>query len=97
MVTNEPGFYDVGKFGVRIESVLVVREAETQHNWDGIQYLCFETITVAPLQVSLIEFSLLSPEERSWVEKYNAMVYEKLEPLVEPQVQTWLRHHIQSN
>ncbi|KAG0167029.1 hypothetical protein DFQ28_005668 [Apophysomyces sp. BC1034] len=91
-VTNEPGYYEDGKFGIRIESVLLVREAETPNNFGGVGYLGFEHVTIAPLCRNLIDTSLLSQQETKWVDEYHAECLEKLKPLVasDPDVLAWL-------
>ena len=95
VVTNEPGVYledlDVG---IRIESVLVVRKADTQFQFGGTQFFCFDTITVAPLQLELIDFALLSEIEAQWVRAYNQQVVDTLSHHIDQQdVIQWLHHH----
>ncbi|KAL5476886.1 hypothetical protein ACEPAI_3072 [Sanghuangporus weigelae] len=77
-VTNEPGYYKDGYFGIRIENVLLVREAQTPNNFDDKGYLCFENVTMCPIHTKLIAQDLLTPSERAWVNKYHETVLEKL-------------------
>lgn len=94
VVTNEPGYYEEGAFGIRIESVLVVRKADTQFQFGGTQFFCFDTITVAPLQLELIDFALLSEIEAQWVRAYNQQVVDTLSHHIDQQdVIQWLHHH----
>ncbi|KAL5498588.1 hypothetical protein ACEPAH_1942 [Sanghuangporus vaninii] len=79
-VTNEPGYYKDGHFGIRIENVLLVREAQTPNNFDEKGYLCFENVTMCPIQTKLIAQDLLTPSERAWVNKYHETVLGKLSP-----------------
>ncbi|ORX52863.1 Creatinase/aminopeptidase [Hesseltinella vesiculosa] len=79
-VTNEPGYYEDGQFGIRIENVLLVREAETPHNFGDRGYLGFEHVTLVPLGLNLIDIDLLSPGEISWINAYHAETREKLSP-----------------
>ncbi|KAF7720703.1 hypothetical protein EC973_006318 [Apophysomyces ossiformis] len=92
-VTNEPGYYEDGKFGIRIESVLLVREADTPNNFGDVGYLGFEHVTIAPLCRNLIDTSLLSQQETKWVNDYHAECLEKLSPLLssDPEALTWLK------
>eukprot|EP00761_Pharyngomonas_kirbyi_P014833 gb/GECH01014863.1/.p1 GENE.gb/GECH01014863.1/~~gb/GECH01014863.1/.p1 ORF type:complete len:617 (+),score=120.10 gb/GECH01014863.1/:1-1851(+) len=81
-VTNEPGYYEDGNFGIRIENVMVVRRASTPHRFNGKTFLSFEHITWAPIQTSLILPDMLTQDERQWVNTYNASCVEKLAPLL---------------
>ncbi|KAK4360561.1 hypothetical protein RND71_019513 [Anisodus tanguticus] len=77
----EPGYYEDGKFGIRLENVLIVKEGNTKFNFGDKGYLTFEHITWAPYQRKLIDLSLLVPEEIQWVgiqcsllgSKFNAL------------------------
>ena len=51
VVTNEPGYYQQGDFGIRIESVMIVQEADTPHRFNNVPYYSFETIALVPIQV----------------------------------------------
>ncbi|CAG8463560.1 93_t:CDS:10 [Diversispora eburnea] len=83
-VTNEPGYYEDGKFGIRIETVLLVREVNTPNNFGDRGYLGFEHITFAPIQTKLIDASLLTPIEHKWVNDFNAECLQKVGPLLKP-------------
>jgi Xaa-Pro aminopeptidase len=75
VVTNEPGYYEAGVFGIRIENVLLV----VQHGHS----LAFDNFTVAPYDRSLIKLSLLSPADISYIDAYHAKVWGTLSPLLE--------------
>lgn len=91
-VTNEPGYYEAeAQFGMRIENVMLVVEADTPHRFADKRYLRFEHITWAPLCRKLIDVSLLGADERAWVDEYHAHCLEKLLPLLEPAECVWLR------
>lgn len=75
VLSNEPGFYKDGYFGVRIESVVKVKEVNTPKNFGGKRYLGFETITRVPLCQELIDVSLLTDDEVAWVNAYHESVY----------------------
>ncbi|KAL2914421.1 hypothetical protein HK105_205988 [Polyrhizophydium stewartii] len=81
-VTNEPGYYEDGAFGIRIENVLLVKKIETPNRFGDNDYLGFEHVTVTPIQTRLIELSLLTEEERAWVNAYNRECFEKVSPLL---------------
>ncbi|KAJ3352842.1 hypothetical protein HDU91_005965 [Kappamyces sp. JEL0680] len=77
-ITNEPGFYKDGAFGIRIENVLLVKKADTPNNFGDTGFLGFEHVTVVPIQTKLIEKSLLTPEEVQWINKYHQTCLERV-------------------
>jgi Xaa-Pro aminopeptidase len=81
-LTDEPGYYEDGAFGIRIENVLVAREAATPHRFGGKPYLEFEQLTVVPITTRLVKAELLTSEERAWLNSYNAWVRATLDPLL---------------
>lgn len=87
-VTNEPGIYLEGKFGVRIENTLLIVPAETTTFGD---FLKFETLTLAPIDTTPIVFEMLSAEEREWLNRYHQRVYESLSPHLTEGEKEWLR------
>ena len=87
-VTNEPGIYLEGKFGVRIENTLLIVPAETTAFGD---FLKFETLTLAPIDTAPIVLEMLSTEEREWLNNYHRRVYESLSPYLEGNEKEWLR------
>ncbi|HEX4160112.1 MAG TPA: aminopeptidase P family protein [Rhizomicrobium sp.] len=89
--SNEPGYYKTGEYGIRIENLVVVSEPEPIPGGDrGIMH--FETITLAPIDLELVEPSLLTNEERDWLNVYHARVRETLSPQVDPETREWLAH-----
>ncbi|MGQ9858136.1 MAG: aminopeptidase P family protein [Thermodesulfobacteriota bacterium] len=89
-VSNEPGYYREGAYGIRIESVMMVEEdpnAETDYG----PFLRFEVVTLVPLDRRLISPRLLSPAEREWVNSYHARVLESLGPHLDGDDLKWLR------
>ncbi len=89
MITSiEPGTYRPGKWGVRIENLVLNREAgKTEFG----EFLKFETLTLCPIDTRCLEISLLTLEERQWLNSYHAEVNERLSPLVEGPALEWLR------
>lgn len=90
-ITDEPGYYEDGQFGIRIENVLLVREARTEHNFGGTGYLTFENITMVPIQKKLIDLALMTKDEVDWINTYHAEVWSKVGPLLEGPALDWLR------
>lgn len=90
-VSNEPGYYADGRYGIRIESVVIVREAKTPNNF-GNGYLCFEHVTMCPIQTKLIDFSVLTAQEKEWLNSYHVETLEKVGPLLrnDPRALQWL-------
>jgi Xaa-Pro aminopeptidase len=90
----EPGYYQEGHFGLRIENVAVVREAATEHAFMGTKFLCFEPLTLVPLAANLIDLPLLSPQEAGWVDAYHERVWETLQArITDHKVRDWLRQN----
>jgi len=83
-VTNEPGYYEDGKFGIRIENVLLVKEVETPNNFGDRGYLGFEHVTLVPIGHNLIDADLLCPAEKKWVDDYHSECLAKVGPLLKP-------------
>ena len=88
ILSNEPGYYKPDHFGIRIENLIVVREAEKIG--DKRDQLDFETLTFVPLDRNLIDTAALGPWERDWIDAYHAEVREKLTGRLSPEAQDWL-------
>jgi len=87
--SNEPGFYKAGEFGIRIENLIVVTEAKPVPGGER-KMMEFETITLAPIDLGLVEPKLLTVDERAWLNAYHARVRETLMPLVDADTRPWL-------
>ncbi|KAF2756160.1 aminopeptidase-like protein [Pseudovirgaria hyperparasitica] len=83
VISNEPGYYEDGNFGIRIENVIMVKEVETKHRFGDKPYLGFEHVTMVPYCRKLIDVSMLTPEERQWLNDYNKAVLQKTKSLLE--------------
>ena len=92
-VTNEPGLYLEGKFGVRIENTLLIVPAETTDFGD---FLKFETLTLAPIDTMPIVLDLLTEEERLWINNYHRRVFESLSPYLAGHERKWLEEATRS-
>ena len=89
ILSNEPGYYRAGHWGIRIENLVVV-EPRTIAGQER-EMLDFDTLTLAPIDLALVAPKLLSDEEIAWLNAYHARVRQKISPLVEPEVRRWLR------
>jgi Xaa-Pro aminopeptidase len=90
VVSNEPGYYKPGAYGIRIESLVAVRA-------DGagagrLQMHAFETLTLAPIERALINVKLLSAEERAWLNAYHARVRKVIGPKLDAKSRRWLKN-----
>lgn len=87
VMTNEPGIYRTGKYGIRCENMMVcvedsVSELET--------FLRFETITLCPFDLKCVDIEMLLPYQRKWLNNYHSMVYDKLSPHLTAKEKSWL-------
>lgn len=90
IVSNEPGYYREGHWGIRIETLQVVTPAEPIAGGERPMH-GFEQLTFAPLDRRLIDADLLTPDERSYVDAYHAKTFAKVGPLLGGEVKTWLQ------
>jgi Xaa-Pro aminopeptidase len=88
ILSNEPGYYQAGAFGVRIENLLLVEQAEMAHAERSM--LGFETLTLAPIDKRPIEKSLMKAQEIAWLDTYHRRVRQALSPLVDDDTRRWL-------
>jgi Xaa-Pro aminopeptidase len=89
IISNEPGYYKLGAYGIRIENLVAVTQVETPPGGEH-ELFGFETLTLAPIDLSLIDSSMLDVDELSWLDDYHARVRETLSPLVDRDTQVWL-------
>ncbi|MGD0143517.1 MAG: M24 family metallopeptidase C-terminal domain-containing protein, partial [Rhizomicrobium sp.] len=80
-----------GEYGIRIENLIVVSDYEEVKGGDR-KMMRFETITLAPIDIELVEPRLLTAEERDWFNAYHARVREVLSPQVDAETRAWLEH-----
>ncbi|KAH7122811.1 putative Xaa-Pro aminopeptidase P [Dendryphion nanum] len=77
VISDEPGYYEDGKFGIRIENMVIVKEVETKHKFGDKPYLGFEHVTLVPHCRKLIDLSLLTEDEKKFINEYHKEVFEK--------------------
>jgi len=77
VISDEPGYYEDGNFGIRIENIIMVKEVQTKHKFGDKPYLGFEHVTMVPMCRKLIDVGLLTERERSWLNDYHREVLEK--------------------
>lgn len=85
ILSNEPGYYATGRYGIRIENLVVVVEAKDR-------MLAFETLTLAPMDTRLIEVSMLTADERNWLNHYHQRVYNTHADAMTANEKAWLAH-----
>ena len=89
ILSNEPGYYKAGAYGIRIENLVLVVEAAAVPGAEK-PLNAFETLTLAPIDRRLIAANMLTPEETEWLDGYHARVAQTLSPLVDAETRAWL-------
>ncbi|EFH22845.1 Creatinase [Neisseria polysaccharea ATCC 43768] len=91
MVTSiEPGLYRPGKWGIRIENLAANQAVANPQETEFGSFLCFETLTLCPIDTRLMDTALMTDGEIDWVNRYHAEVRRRLEPLTEGAAKAWL-------
>ena len=90
VITDEPGIYEDGKFGIRIENEFIVRKG-TKNKYG--QFMYFETVTFAPIDLDGIDPEEMSRDEREWLNNYHKDVYEKIGPHLTDEEREWLKRY----
>lgn len=88
ITSNEPGLYRPGRWGIRIENLVLATPHSSTEFGD---FLAFETLTLCPIDTRCIDLSMLTAQERQWLDDYHAQVRRRVSPLVEGQALEWLR------
>ncbi len=91
ILSNEPGYYREGEFGIRLENLIVVQPAPIPPEGDDRVQLCFETLTFAPFDRRLIVAAMMSPGECDWLNGYHADVLAKIGPRLSPAALDWCK------
>jgi len=89
ILSNEPGYYKTGAYGIRMENLVLVIEAPKPNGAEK-PLNAFETLTLAPIDRRLIDSRLLTAKERNWIDSYHAHVQEVLGPLLDADARAWL-------
>jgi Xaa-Pro aminopeptidase len=88
MLSNEPGYYKSGEYGIRIENLILVEPRSIAGG--EREMMGFETLTLAPIDLRLIERTLMTPEEIAWLDAYHVSVRAALSPELDTETQAWL-------
>lgn len=88
VLSNEPGLYRDGEYGIRIENLMVVQPAMSTQFGD---FLKFEILTVCPIDTKLIDNNLMTTQEIEWLNNYHQFVFEKISPFLDEKETTWLK------
>ena len=88
IISNEPGLYRENEYGIRIENVLL---CQNRCSSGFGHFLSFDTLTLCPIDLKLVNRQILNNEEQNWLNAYHARVYEKLENLLDNDVRQWLK------
>ncbi|MDP1732263.1 MAG: M24 family metallopeptidase C-terminal domain-containing protein, partial [Devosia sp.] len=87
VLSNEPGYYKEDAYGIRTENLVLVVESKV----GGGKFLEFETLTLTPIDLRLIDETLLTDAERSWLNAYHKRVWKEIGPVVKGEVKAWLK------
>ncbi|MGB2932493.1 MAG: M24 family metallopeptidase C-terminal domain-containing protein, partial [Methyloceanibacter sp.] len=90
IVSNEPGLYREGEYGIRLENLVLVTPSKPIKGGDR-EMMGFETLTLVPFDLRLIDPTLLTSEELAWLNAYHAEVRRKIGPLLKGKTRSWLR------
>ncbi|SFG54552.1 Xaa-Pro aminopeptidase [Palleronia marisminoris] len=90
ILSNEPGYYREGAFGIRLENLVAVEPAHDLPGQDDREMLSFETLTWVPIDRRLIDVAALSPGERAWIDTYHAGVASRMAGRLTPEVAEWV-------
>jgi Xaa-Pro aminopeptidase len=94
IVSNEPGYYKPGAYGIRLENLVAVVKDES-FKTPTRPFLAFETLTIVPFERALIATDVLSLKEREWVDTYHACVWKCLQSEVDADTRVWLEQATQ--
>lgn len=82
-ISNEPGYYENGAFGIRIENILISKMVNTPHRFNDRNYLGFDNLTVVPIKTNLINIDQLDDAELQYLNDYHRHVRDVLLPLMQ--------------
>ena len=87
LISDEPGLYREGKYGMRTENLILVKEKNVT---EFGRFREFETVTLCYIDTNLIDANLLSMKEKNWLNDYHRDVYNKLSPFLSEEIREWL-------
>jgi Xaa-Pro aminopeptidase len=90
MLSNEPGYYKPGEYGIRVENLVLIEQRAIPGGDPDRAMLGFETLTFAPIERALIAPALLTSAERAWLDAYHARVVDVIGPLLAGEDRAWL-------
>ena len=82
ILSNEPGFYKEGEYGIRLENLMLVKKFDEK-------FLCFETLTLVPFDLSLIDFKMLTYPEKKWLAEYHQNILQVIGDALNYQELSW--------
>lgn len=96
-LSNEPGYYEDGKFGIRLENIVQIVEAKIPKKPESRKFLTFETVTMCPIQTKMICKDIMTAEEIKQLNDYHKEVLEKVSPFLksDPDALAWLQKETQ--
>ncbi|HHI82299.1 MAG TPA: M24 family metallopeptidase, partial [Rhizobiales bacterium] len=89
IISNEPGYYRPGAFGIRLENLILVKSPESVPGGER-DMMSFETLTLAPFDNRLIDPTALTPAELAWLNRYHTRLRKQLAPLLDGPTRKWL-------
>ena len=84
IISNEPGYYESKRFGIRIENLVLVKKSSVKNFYD------FETLSLFAYEKNLINKKLLNVDQIKWINNYHDLIFRKLSPFLENKYKTWL-------
>eukprot|EP00057_Strongylocentrotus_purpuratus_P022821 XP_011677295.1 PREDICTED: xaa-Pro aminopeptidase 1-like isoform X1 [Strongylocentrotus purpuratus] len=88
--SDEPGYYEDGEFGIRIENVMFAKEAATEHKFNDYTYMTFEMISLVPFEPTLIDFNLMTTKQIEWYNTYNEQINTVIKPELSQRGKEWV-------
>ncbi|XP_071819760.1 xaa-Pro aminopeptidase 1-like isoform X4 [Apostichopus japonicus] len=91
--SDEPGYYEDGSFGIRLENDMIVVDAVTDHSFSTYEYMTFEMISLVPFDPNLIDFTMLSPAQLEWYNVYTERVRNEIGPALSDRARNWMERN----
>ena len=96
LITNEPGFYKEGEYGIRLENMMLVKQSRLSSDAPRVHetMLCFDIVSLVPFDKRLFDYSLLTLEEMEWIKSYHLQIYRELAAYLDDNTKAWLEDFI---